>query len=162
MGVNFHYGLHEGWARCGLTVDSISVFHSVNGWHDGLREIVLAACEMFGRANEATAYFQEEPGEFRWRISRLTVNRIRVRVIEFDDWGTGRPDEVGKLLFDKPCGVMAFATAVYNGSGEWLAELERSDPARIKTGFPRAEYERLGDILQRHDYSGPPSTRTGV
>src|ERR1700733_10800059 len=98
MGIIFHYGPHDDWLRCGLTVNSTSVLHTVNGWHCGLRELILAACEMFGRACEATAFFQEEPGEFRWRISRIEVNRIRVRVIEFDDWATGRPDEAGKLL----------------------------------------------------------------
>jgi hypothetical protein len=138
MSISFSYGLREGRLSCELAVDGSSVVHAVAGWHDGLRELVVAACEMLGRAHEATASFQEEPGEFRWRISRLTENRIRVRIIEFGDWATGQPDAAGKLLFDRPCGAVAFARAVFEGSSE-----QPSTP----------EWVRLGELLKQYDFS---------
>ena len=80
-------------------------------------------------------------------------------MIEFDDWWQGEPDEAGDLLFDKRCGVMSFAMAVYKGTGEWLAAPEREYPAKIRTDFPA--YERLGDVLRRYDCTGPPCPLNG-
>ena len=154
MSVAFHYGLQDGWLKCGLTVNGISVHHSVAGWHDGLCELIRAACAMFGRFEQATAYFQEEPGEFRWCITRLASNRVRVRVIEFDDWGTGQPDEAGKQLFDQPCGVVSLAKAIYDGSGHWLEELDHAGRAE-KASTLREQLKGLADILSRYDYSQP-------
>ena len=152
MSVAFHYGLHNGWLECGLTVNEVSVRHSVAGWHDGLCELIHAACTMFGRFEQATAYFQEEPGEFRWRITRLASNRVQIRVIEFDDWCTGQPDEAGKQLFDQPCGVMSLAKAIYYGTGQWLDELEKAGQT-VKEGALREQRKRLADILSRFDHS---------
>jgi hypothetical protein len=154
MSVSFHCGLREGWLECELMVNGISVRHSVAGWHDGLCELIRAASAMFGRSEQATAYFQEEPGEFRWRITRMASNRVRVRVIEFDDWGTGQPDEAGKLLFDQPCGVMSLAKAIYDGSGQRLCELEQAGQAE-KAGALRAQRDGLGEILSQYDFSQP-------
>ena len=159
MGVTFYCGLHDGWLECGLTVNGVSVRHSVAGWYDGLRELIAAACEIVGRLDEATAFFQEEPGEFRWRITRLAANRVRVRVIEFDDWGAGRPDEAGKLLFDQPCGVLSLATAIYAGSGEWLTEVERADWVEMANCL-REQRKELADILRPYDYSRWHQART--
>jgi hypothetical protein len=152
MSVAFHYGLHDGWLECALSVNGVSVHHSVAGWHDGLRELIHAACSMFGRFEQATAYFQEEPGEFRWRITRLASNRVRVRVIEFDDWGTGLPDEAGKQLFDQPCGVMTFAKAIYDGSDQRVDELTTAGLAE-KAEALREQRKDLADILSRYDNS---------
>ncbi len=152
MAVNFEYGRRNGWLSCGLTVDNASVLHSVNGWHDGLGELIRAACSMFARANEATAYFQEEPGEFRWRINRLTVNRIRVRVIEFDDWASIEPDKAGKLLFEASCGIFSFAAAIYDGSGKWLTELQNEGRNREAESLHEKRVQ-LGAILRRLNYS---------
>lgn len=159
MAVTFWYGSRDSWLTCGLTVDNASVFHPVNGWHDGLRELIRAAGLMLGRVQEAMACFQEEPGEFRWRVTRMAANRIRVRVIEFDDWGTGRPDKDGKIVFDALCGVMSFAVAIHDGSGEWLAELERTGQIE-KADQLREERNRLGGILRRYDYTQSYRTRS--
>lgn len=126
-------------AECRLTVDGSSVRHTEYGVHDGLGELIRAACEMLGRADDATARFEEEPGEYRWRLTRMSGNRVRVRVIEFDAWGTGRPDATGRLLFDQPCGAVAFARAIYAGSME-----RKTTP----------EYQRLGSLLRQYDFSG--------
>lgn len=152
MSVVFHYGLHDGCLECGLTVNGVSVRHSVAGWHDGLCELIHAACAMFGRFDQATAYFQEEPGEFRWRITRLASNRVQVRVIEFDNWDTGQPDEAGKQLFNQPCGVMSLARAIYDGSGQWLDELEQAGWAE-KADALREQRKGLADILARYDHT---------
>jgi hypothetical protein len=152
MSVTFRYGRRKGWLRCELTVNGASVVHSVNGTHDGLAELLIVASRMFERTHEATACFQEEPGEFRWHVSRLEVNRLRIRIFEFDDWGTGRPDGDGKLLFDAPCGVMSFGRAIYDGCGEWLAELNRNAAEGATTSnFPRVEYDGLREALNRFD-----------
>lgn len=152
MSIKFRYGMRDGWLECGLTVNDASVVHSVAGWHDGLAELLVAASGMLGRMDEATAYFQEEPGEFRWRLSRLNVNRLRIRVIEFESWGIGRPDKDGKCLFDAPCGTMAFAQAIFDGSSEWLAECDRiSNEGGRQMDFPKAEFDQLAETTKPFD-----------
>jgi hypothetical protein len=153
MSVGFHYGIRNGWLMCGLTVNDVTVIHPVNGMYDGLKELIVASCEMLGRSQEATACFEEEPGEYRWRITRLNVNRVRVRVIAFDNWGSGLSDEEGKLLFDSPCGLISFAKAVHEGSSEWLAELKRTTRIGNKADDVLVKHERLGNLLRSFDFS---------
>lgn len=142
MSVIFHYDVRDGWLHCGVAINDQCVSHSVSGGHegssDGLSELILAICAMFDRCETAVASFEEEPGEFRWRIDRLTSNRIRVRVLEFADYYENKPDEQGKSLFDQPCGLVKFARAVYDGTAGSKREVLR---------------EKLRAILDRFDYS---------
>jgi hypothetical protein len=153
--VQFRYGLCDGWLSVTLTVGTASVSHSVGGWHDGLGELFVAVRQMFSRSDEAVAHFQEEPGEFRWRISKLAVNRVRIRVFEFDDWGIGSPDETGKLLFDEACGVVALANAMIAGTAQWMEEVERMEQKSIRRWkIPTAELDQLRAELNRRMIHG--------
>jgi hypothetical protein len=122
MSVSFHYGVWNGWQHCRFAIGSVHVAHTVNGWHRGDLELIDAAIAMFGRTMSAVARFQEEPGEFRWQIGRLEVNRIRVRIHEFDDWDVTLPEESGRLIFNATCGVVSFAQAIHDGFKTWLDE----------------------------------------
>ena len=146
MAATFFYGRHQGWLHCGLTVRDASVLHSVAGWHDGLAELIRAVIALFGRSTEGTAAFQEEPGEFRWRITRLTSNRVRVRVVQFNDWAQDWPDTKGKLLFDQPCGLMALATAIFAGT---------DDPSALLSGVEVQARAELGTLLGSFRHARP-------
>jgi hypothetical protein len=123
MGVSFQYGKWNDWLHCRIAIGDVRVAHTVNGCHHGDLELLDAAAAIFGRAKSAQARFEEEPGEFRWKIDRLEVNRIRIRIFGFDDWDSNLPDDSGRLLFDATCGVVSFAQAIHDGFCAWVDEM---------------------------------------
>jgi len=154
MGANFIYQIENGRLICGLAIGECSVRHTVNGWHDGLQELLEIACRTFGRFEEATAYFQEEPGTFLWRVTRLSSNRIRIRIVEYDYdwWASPRLQDSGKSLFDQPCGVMSFAKALHSGTADWLAVLELVE-RNEEADQLRKSRDRLSGIFGQFDFS---------
>lgn len=155
MKTEFSYRIENEILVCRLTIGEQHVRHTVNGWHDGLGELLDIACQTFGRFDEATAYFQEEPGTFLWRVTRLTSNRVGIRVIEYDYdwWANPCPGDPGNLLFDQPCGVMSFAKAIHSGTMEWLTVLERVG-RRDEANELRKSRDRLSGIFGQFNFSG--------
>lgn len=89
---------------------------------DALRSLISAVCRILNGVSEATASFDEEPGEYRWRIFRIDNDMIRLLILEFSDLWSNKPDSEGKPIFDVKCRLRTFAGAVYDGCQRLLAE----------------------------------------
>jgi hypothetical protein len=72
LSIEFRYHLTGvGWSECTLIVDDAHVTVTASYLSDALRSLISAVCRVLEGIAEATATFDEEPGEFRWRLFRV-------------------------------------------------------------------------------------------
>ena len=150
MSVEFRYELTgSGWSECTLIVGEVHVSVTASYLSDALRSLLSAVCRILSGANEATASFDEEPGEYRWRFLRVDDERLRIRIFEFDDLWSDRPDSDGQQICDVECRLRTFAGAVLSGCKDLLATHGRDGYKEkwVRHHFPDANYDELRRLL---------------
>ena len=150
VSIQFRYQLTgAGWSECTLIVDDVCVTVTASYLSDALRSLVSAICRMLDGNREATACFDEEPGEFRWRFFRIGDDMVRILILEFDDLWSHKPDSDGHPIFDVQCRLRTFAGAVYDGCKRLLAELgaDGYKAKWIEHDFPDGEVAELRRLL---------------
>ena len=116
---------------------------------DALRSLISAVCRVLEGIAEATAAFDEEPGEFRLRLFRIDDELVRVLILQFEDLWSDKPDSDGKPIFDVQCRLRTFAGAVYDGCKRLLAEHGHAGYKEKwhEHDFPVSEFEELKLLL---------------
>ena len=111
--VDFHYELMgRGWSECRVSIGDVRCEVTASYLSDALGQLASAVEDVLRWPGvDARAVFVEEPGEYRWRFVAAGEGRVRVRIIEYRDWG-GREDEAGKTIFDAECARRALGNAV--------------------------------------------------
>jgi hypothetical protein len=72
LSVEFRYDLvGVGWSECTLIIDDTHVTVTASYLSDALRDLVAAVSRVTAGLPDATASFDEEPGEYRWRLFRI-------------------------------------------------------------------------------------------
>ena len=159
MTVRLRYELvGTGWARCTVAVDGAHAELTASYLSDALDDLCRAVVEVLAGAAESTASFDEEPGEYRWRLSRVGGQRVRVRIVELDEpWGH-RPDETGRVVLDADCELRSLAAALVAALEDVLAEHgDAGYRARwAEHDFPHARLAELRRLLPVADASSPP------
>lgn len=151
MSFEFRYQLTgSGWSECTLVVDSATITLTASYLSDALRSLLGAVCRVLSGMPDATASFDEEPGEYRWRFYRIDNGRVRIVVLEFDDLWTSKPDSEGTPIFDVECRLRSFAGAIYDGCKKLLEKCGREGYKEkwVEHDFPDAEFEELGRLLR--------------
>ena len=150
LSVEFRYDLvGVGWSECTLIIDDTHVTVTASYLSDALRDLVAAVSRVTAGLPDATASFDEEPGEYRWRLFRIDDDTIRVLILEFDELWSNKPDSDGKPIFDSRCRLRTFAGAVYDGCRRLLAN-HGHDGYREKWhehDFPETEVRELRRLL---------------
>jgi hypothetical protein len=116
--VSFSYQLiGKGWSRARLTLDEDSVEMKASYLSDALGDLLEALIRLQYGARTARVSWDEEPGEFRWLLTRHGKG-IAVRVLWFeDDW-----DEVGTERLRGRADLDAFIHAIALEAYAVLAE----------------------------------------
>jgi hypothetical protein len=111
----------RGWAECVVEINDRQVHLIASYLSDALADLLYAVESVVRGIEDATALFIDEPGEYRWRLRRISPDRIWVQIIAFDECWSKRPDEEGKLILDAECRLRTFAGAVLSASQQVLA-----------------------------------------
>jgi len=99
--IEFKYKLiGTGWAECSLQTKNSAVIITASYLDDALDNLSRAIRAILKGANYSNAIFTEEPGEYRWVFNVLDENKLRIRIVEYDDLWLGLPDEDGKIIFE--------------------------------------------------------------
>ncbi|NIK55714.1 hypothetical protein [Kribbella shirazensis] len=115
--VQFEYRVRgKGWGEGRLQVGPTSVELTASYLDDALGDLVRGALALARGAAEVRFAWAEEPGEFRWILTRLGES-LSVRVLWFDDgpWSS-QADEHGSQLLAASCDPMTFCMAVADGA----------------------------------------------
>jgi hypothetical protein len=122
MGVSVEYNLTgRGWAECIVEIDQHQVRITASYLSNALDDLLDAVAAIVQGANEATASFTEEPGEYRWRFKRILQDRLSIQIIWFSEAFKARPDLEGEIILDAECRMRTFAGAVLSASQGVLA-----------------------------------------
>ena len=83
--------LLAGWARCTICVDdacaTVTAAYLSGAWED----LASAVAPSLRGHPHATAWFTEEPGEYRWIFEPVSEGRVNVRILEFKEmWAAPR------------------------------------------------------------------------
>lgn len=117
--VAFNYRLIPGtvgWSEAQLQVGQASASLTASDIGDALGDLVRAALALARGAEDARVSWAEEPGEFRWILTR-TGQDLMVRVLWFDDgpW-SDKPDEHGREVLTATCHLQPFCAALAQGA----------------------------------------------
>lgn len=135
-----------GWAECIIAIDGQEACVSASYLSDALRELLRAVVNLLRGVDANTVSFDEEPGEYRWRLVRAGAQQLHVRILEFKRLRGNERDDVGKTVLDGVCHLRSFAAAMAAAAQRVLDE-HGADGYRDKWGhdFPT---DRLVEIQQ--------------
>jgi hypothetical protein len=150
--VEFHYELTgTGWSACRLSIGDERCEVTASYLSDALGELASAVEDVLRRPDvDARAVFVEEPGEYRWRFLEAGDERVRVKIIEFPDWGNA-DDAAGKVIFDGECGRRSLAESVARALRRLLSvHGERGYREKwLENDFPRRRLDAIEELLSR-------------
>lgn len=122
MAISIQYNLTgRGWSECTVEIDDQQIQLTASYLSDALADLLDAVGAMVRGAGHATASFTEEPGEYRWQLTRVSQDRLCVRILRFDESWSDRPDEDGEMILEAECRLRTFAGAVLSASQRVLA-----------------------------------------
>ena len=84
VSVTISYNLTgRGWSECTVVIDEYHATVTASALSDAFGDLLGAVIRLVEGQPEATAQFDEEPGEYRWRFFRKHPDRLLVRILEF-------------------------------------------------------------------------------
>ncbi|MEM7592625.1 MAG: hypothetical protein AAF383_14070 [Cyanobacteria bacterium P01_A01_bin.83] len=89
---------------------------------NALADLLDAAASIVRGANEATAKFEDEPGEYRLIFTRLSPDKLHICILWFGDTFSTKLDLEGKKVFEAECRLRTFAGAILSASQRVLEE----------------------------------------
>ena len=150
MAISIQYNLTgAGWSECIVEIDDHQVHLTASYLSDALADLLNAVVAVVRDADQATASFTEEPGEYRWCFRRVSPDRLCIRILWFNEMWSDRPDEEGKVLLEAECRLRTFTGAVLSASQRILATygLEGYREQWVKHEFPVKLQVKLQEAL---------------
>ena len=102
----------RGWAACDVRFGKAHCEITASYISDAFGDLVRAAAAMACGTQGVTVSFAEEPGEYRWVLTRLQASRVEVAILTLPHWHPGRADEFGEELLRFACPLLEFGRAV--------------------------------------------------
>lgn len=123
MAVTVTYNLTgAGWSECLIGIGDQQAHVTASYLSDAFGDLLHAVVGLLRGAPDTTASFAEEPGEYRWRFHRIGPSQVSVRILWFNDFMRGLPDERGKVVLDGRCRLRTFAGATLAAAQRVLRE----------------------------------------
>lgn len=141
-----------GWAECIVLLNRNFTVLTASYLEDALGNLADATLRIAQGEKLTYAIFAEEPGEYRWKFTRIDNEKISVEILEFDEWrGLKQSDEKGKIIFQFECPLLVLVRRIIICLSEVLNEygLEGYAEKWMMHEFPLKVYNELRNIL--HD-----------
>jgi len=141
-----------GWAECGISIDNKIIVLTASYLEDALGNIADATLRIAQGEKSAYAIFAEEPGEYRWRLTRINEKEISIEILWFDDWkGFRQSDDKGKVILQFEYPLLAFTRRVITCLSDTLNKYGLEDYKKkwIEHEFPSNTYDELRNILPK-------------
>lgn len=123
MDIEIQYNLvGRGWSECVLDVYGQTCTVTASYLSDALGEFVKTVNHIFNGGKEAKFSFDEEPGEFRWLLTRSGNNALSLRIIEFPGLWSNKDDSEGKTIYEVTCPTHEFGKALLTSLNNLLDE----------------------------------------
>jgi hypothetical protein len=150
MSISIQYNLTgRGWAECVVEIDGQEAHLTASYLSDALADLLDAVTAVIRGVEESTASFAEEPGEYRWRLRRVSDERLCICIVWFEHLWKHRPDGEGEVVFEAECRLRTFAGAVLSASQRVLSThgLEDYKEKWGHYGFPIEAQTKLKEAI---------------
>jgi len=141
-----------GWATATIANEGEHRDMTASYLSDSLLEMTQAAICLLEGADAVRFSFDDEPGEHRCIITRVSDADARIRVLWFDGLWSGLPDERGSEVFTCTTTTARFCGEVLSCLQRLLADhgLEGYKTLWVSHDFPSEKYERLRTLIYEH------------
>ncbi len=139
-----------GWADCNISIDNQLTVLTASYLENALGNLADATLRIAQGENSAYAIFAEEPGEYRWKFTKINDKEISVEILKFDEWrGLQQSDGEGRTIFKFECPLLVFVRRMIICLSEVLSEygLEGYAEKWMMHEFPLEVYNELRNIL---------------
>ena len=145
-----------GWAGARIADGSHHRDFSVSYLSDALGDMAKAAALLLNGSREETFFFQDEPGEHRFILSRGDADSLTICVLWFECSFCGRSERFGEEVFRCECTVLDFVGQVFANLHSILAErgLDGYKQAWRNHEFPVRAYDEIRRRLIPSDEVG--------
>jgi ankyrin repeat protein len=132
-----------GWLDASLGACGTTVPMRVSDLSDALGDLTRRTLALLQGADEARCSWEDEPGEYRWVLTRRG-DLLDLALLRFGDIAAETPDEEGTRLFNGQCELPWFAAQLQGQLQQLLDELGQAGYGqRWGHGFPMREFEQL-------------------
>lgn len=108
------YDLKEdGWASVRIADAAQHLDFTCSYISDPLGSMATAAAMLLAGSREESFSFQDEPGEYRFVLTRGEADLLSIRVLWFDQSFSGRRNRFGKQIFHCEWAVLDFVGQVF-------------------------------------------------
>ena len=157
MDVSLDYKLvGKGWSECTLDIYGQTCTVTASYLSNALKELIWSANYMLKGGSEAKFSFDEEPGEYRWILTRRDEKSFEIKILEFEElWGE-KEDSQGDEIYKVTCPIYEFATGLKTTLDSLLDEygITGYKDKWVEAEFPKLEYTELCSLLGM-----PPSNK---
>lgn len=153
MSFSIGYSLASaGWSACRVSANGQSCDLTASYLSDALGNLVLSALAAYRGFQSLSFGFDEEPGEYRWVLQRLTGSTFSLQILEFPDLWSRAPDAAGVVLLSTEVSTQAYARAVHGAASQVLSTYGVAGYKEkwIEAAFPEQELSLLSSMLSRH------------
>ena len=98
-----------GWAEALLETNENAVTVSASYLSDALGDLARGALAVLRGSGEVRFSFDEEPGEFRWILKKITSDTYTLSILQFDELWGNEPDERGAVVLEHSFSRVGFA-----------------------------------------------------
>ncbi len=151
MSLSISYNLvGAGWAECLISINGNSTVLTASYLENALGNLAEAILRIAQGEKYSYAIFAEEPGEYRWKFSKVNDAEVSVEILEFDDWkGFRQSDDKGKIILKFECSLLTLVRRTIICLSEVLNKhgLDGYAEKWKMHEFPLKDYNKLRDIL---------------
>lgn len=146
MSVNLAYTLTgKGWCQCTVTIGGASCTVVGSYLSDVLGNFVQAVTSLVAGAAEGRFSFDDEPGEYRWVINKISGSKVEIKIFQFEELCGRKPDTEGVEIFSGICDLSHFGMTLKKALDDLIGEygLEGYKRAWHMHPFPFENYRLL-------------------
>ena len=138
-----------GWSKCNIQINKNKCDITASYLSDALKSLVTSTLALLLEEEKTVRFsFDEEPGEYRWIITRDNLD-INIRILSFEELWSDEPDSAGEVIFSASCTIKMFSEAVVEMLNN-IIRIHGLDGYKKKWSehaFPKEEYKLLCEIV---------------
>lgn len=139
----------SGWSEARIADDDGHAIVTASYLSDALRSLLEAVALVVEGQAEARFSWDEEPGEYRWVLTR-EADALIIKILAFDKLWGDEPDAVGRRVFATLQDPMRVGRAVLSAAQRLIDDLGEAEYERqwVEHPFPTGALDRLRTALR--------------
>lgn len=142
--------IEPGYVRADLVNQSNETVSVLGSHFTNVIDDLISAFIVIGReVKEKIIEWQDPPGQYRWRLTRMDNYEVYLRVVSFEDSYSNKDDNKGKTIFEGKDDLIRLTRSVIRAVDQLLIQFQPTEFNRItKHLFPNERLNQLKNVLK--------------